>query len=373
MKYEQQTLFEELEVEVESKSEVIIVDLKISENEEKSTKQQKKLFNSRMKGIQKLRDDISQFGKISLELMDIYQKKVSIHEIGVDECRLKLLESLDNAYQKKSFSEAEKDFLVGEILDHVRILREGLQEYDELNKYDKYFEMVSNQMLQNEETANIMRGMMEGMMGMDGVDPKDFVGDDKLSEEELKDKYFSEDQNFSGQQKSKNKDNEVVENNFRKKYKQLAKRIHPDLETDLKNKEKKEALMKELVIAKENKDLFQLISLQAKIDYLEYGETRVDEINLEQTNKYLLKQKKELEIELFKLKNHSGISSWLYQTFYHPTPKGTKRRMLEYLNELENNRTSLEEAVNEFRTVKSTKEFIRNQNDEMDFSDMFFY
>lgn len=380
----QQSLFDDYEGV--SPTQAVIPIVKIMKNDDKATKKRKNMFNSRMRAIKKLREEIKNFDGIAAELNALYQQKVVAHENSVNEARLNLMEAIDKAYQKKSFSESERGYLRNEMMDHLNIFQREHADID-YSKFEKYFDEVSEGFMQDEFTLELMKEMMKEATGAENVDPKDFVGENKLSEEELAEKYFSQKEEETSEEgsaeeaysdpakeapKGKKNDKRVddmLENNFSKKYKQLAKRIHPDLEPNDEIKKQKEELMTELALAKETKDLYQLISIQAKVDQIEFGENKIDEKYLEEINSYLMDQKKELESDLYMLKNHSGMNSFLYQTFYHHTSRGKVNKIAKYIEELNDKEEALIETAEQFKTVKSTKEWIRYGIDNEDIYD----
>jgi hypothetical protein len=378
---EQKTLFDAYEGVTDSSEEETLVKMEITLEDDKQSQKLKKLFNSRMKAIQKLRQDLKGLEVIFRELSDLYHKEVRPEELRLNDRRILLMHALDKAFQKKSFTKSEKDFLLEEILGHRNMLLQDQQTYD-LRAFDKYDAIVENEILQDD--LNILNDFVEEITGVEGIDINDVLGDKKLSEEEFADKYFKDEnpdnddttdedipmQPAHGMGKHTGDDFEA---HFMKTYKQLAKRVHPDLEQDPVVKENKEALMKELAVAKDHKDLFQLISLKDKIDRIELGRNQWDERFLKQYVAYLLEEKKTLEVDIWKLKNYAGMKSWLYQNFYHRTQKGKQKKIDRYNEDCLDQLKQMEILMIDLKTVKGTKKYIRDVFAYQEAPDFFFF
>jgi transposase len=100
-------------------------------------------------------------------------------------------------------------------------------------------------------------------------------------------------------------------------YKQLAKVLHPDLEPDATQKERKCALMQELTVAYHNNDLHTLLRLE--IEWIQREQSGVDRLTGEKLgiyNQILKEQAEELEQELAALPYHPRYQPLL-------TPDGT--------------------------------------------------
>src|SRR5690606_34958548 len=153
-------------------------------------------------------------------------------------------------------------------------------------------------------------------------------------------------------------------------YKNLAKKIHPDLEQNEEIRKQKEKLMQELAHAKDKKDLFQLISIKFKVDKIEENEEVIDENYLRLYADRLLEQKDELEMNLYLLKKQSGPNSWLYENFHAQHAKTTVKRMEKYKNDLEREIEKNVKLAKSMSTVTGMKQYIRKKRE---LEDTFFY
>ena len=88
-------------------------------------------------------------------------------------------------------------------------------------------------------------------------------------------------------------------------YKQLAKVLHPDLETDPERKKEKEALMKKLTVAYKEKNLHALLLLELEWIHKEEGELeKLTEAKLNSYNEILKMQVIALENDFFSMRAH---------------------------------------------------------------------
>ncbi|TDH19701.1 hypothetical protein EXU57_22610 [Segetibacter sp. 3557_3] len=99
--------------------------------------------------------------------------------------------------------------------------------------------------------------------------------------------------------------NQLRTTNLSAMYKQLAKMLHPDLEQDEDRKVEKETLMKQLTTAYNNNDLHTMLSLE--ITWMETAKKQnpsASHQKIKLYNRALREQVKELENELYQVKQH---------------------------------------------------------------------
>lgn len=338
----------------------------------------KKNFNNRLKAIGKLKNEIEKLPKIFSGLNENFNKIVKPTEELLVESKLDLIKTIDEAFQKGSFSKIELEQINSFMLEQLNGISDMGYDYDE--KYQKYF----NHMKLNvpEEIKDLVQEIAKKRMGVD-VDIEDLMGDKKLSPEDFETKYGEEMRKkaaFEKEQKERDRQKMIhsgeaekpdLDLHFMKTYKNMAKKIHPDLEQDAAIKKEKELLMKELAHAKDSRDLFQLISIKIKVEKMEKNDVVWDENYLKLYAERLLEQKEELERDIFMMKRQSGTNSWLYQNFYARRSMTTVRRLEKFRYE-QLIRTYHWRDVNEsIKTVKGMKRYLkemRELEDENHFS-----
>lgn len=377
----QTSLFDEFEgVQLATSTHMVkSFNVKLSSEDSPSIRRLKKNFNHRLKAIAKLREDIEKLPKVFALLNGRFNKIVKPTEDRLIASKLGLIEVIDKTYSKKSFTDNEREYIRSFMMDELNGLSEMGCEYDE--KFQKYFQL--DKLAESEGSMEFMQEMINNMVGME-IDIKDLMGDEKLSPEEFKEKYGKEmedkakafeDKQHSSKQggkinRAKEGDEPDLNLHFMKTYKSLAKKIHPDLEQDAVIRKQKENLMQELAHAKDNQDLFQLISIKLKIEKIENNETVFDENYLKVYADRLLEQKQALEMDIYVMKNQSGHNSWLYQKFYARHTNTTIKRMQTYQKELETGIGQCKELAKSLKTVAGMKKYIREVREMED--DMFF-
>ncbi|HET8754033.1 MAG TPA: hypothetical protein VFM59_06695 [Salinimicrobium sp.] len=327
----------------------------------------KKNFNYRLKTIGKLRADIEKLPKIFSGLNLKFNEIVKPTEKLLLESKLALIETIDKAFHKKSFSKMEHEQINEMMLEQLNGISEMGYDYDE--KYQKYYDFQEPDI--PEESKEFLQEMAKKMMGVD-VDIEDMMGEKKLSPEDFEAKYGEEMRKkaeaFEKEQKEQERkkkeqageaDKPDLDLHFMKTYKNLAKKIHPDLEQDAEIRKEKELLMKELSHAKDNRDLFQLISIKIKVENIENNEVVLDENYLKLYAERLLEQKEDLERDIFIMKRQSGTNSWLYQNFYARHSKTIVRRLEKYRDEQLMRANYWREVNESIKTVKGMKQYIQ--------------
>jgi hypothetical protein len=138
-------------------------------------------------------------------------------------------------------------------------------------------------------------------------------------------------------------------------YKQLAKVLHPDLESDAGRKQAKGALMQELTAAYRNNDLHTLLRLELEWIQREEGDVeRLTEEKLSVYNQVLAEQVSGLERELAELPYHSR-----YQPIAVPAgPFGSRLRTenLAEMRWLDGTIASMEASIARMRSGQSLDE-----------------
>ncbi|MDT0645741.1 hypothetical protein RM545_03485 [Zunongwangia sp. F260] len=382
----QTSLFDTYEnVQLPSSTDIIkSLNIKAKPGEDPGLSKLKHNFNHRLKGIAKLKDEIEKLPKVFAMLNENFSKIVKPTEESLVKSKLELIETMDSAFNKKSFSESQREYIRSLMLRELNSISEMGYEYDE--KYEKYFEMDMLEM--SEGSTEFFQEMVNDMMGID-VDIEDILGEKKLSPEAFEEKYgkeinekakaFKEEQENQKQQPksrqtaTKELGEPDLNLHFMKTYKNIAKRIHPDLEQNATIRKEKEKLMQELASAKDDLDLFQLISIKLKVEQIENKEVVLDEAYLKLYAERLLEQKKNLETDIFVMKKQSGRNSWLYQNFHAQHATTTRKRLEAFQKELLSENDYYKELNKSLKTVKGMKEHIRAERkvDDSMFQDIF--
>ena len=383
----QTNLFDNYEgVQISTSTDMVkSFNVKVKPGDDPGLRKLKHDFNHRLKAIAKLKDEIEKLPKVFVLLNEKFNKTAKPTEELLVKSKLELIETMDGAFNKKSFSKNECEHIRSLMLEELNSISEMGYEYDE--KYQEYFEMDMPGGVP-QEAEEIFQEMVNNMMGMD-VDIQDVIGEERLSPEAFEEKYgaemrekakaFEEGQKDQKQQRKSMKTGKEevggpdLNLHFMKIYKNIAKKIHPDLEQNATIRKEKQKLMQELAHAKDNRDLFQLISIKLKVEKIENKEMVLDEGYLKLYAERLLEQKKDLEADIFILKKQSGKNSWLHENFHAPHPKTTMKRLEAYRDELLAGIDQCKELNKSLKTVKGIKQHLRTEREDDDrmFYDIF--
>ena len=351
----QQSLFDTQD-DVEKPSAPIHI--KMSDTDDADVRKLKTSFKRGLLQIQKLKTEITSFDDTVQKLGERYQSQISPMLMELNKIQLAALDVLDAAYQKKSYTNEEREALREIILKEIDLfLGAGGTLPDRFHSY----------MVFPEEEKELLADMFKEQYGFE-VDIDDIAGEKKLNEEDFRAKYQSFfGQNGAPEKKKTTSDFVDLRLHFMKIYKSLAKRVHPDLERNDKLRGEKEQLMQALTAAKESEDLFALLTLREKIDRMEKTESDLDETYLSLYLKKIKSEIKTLKNQLSDKKQFSGREAFLYQRYYAPSKKTETQRFNAHLKELKKEMKEYSEWMLHFRTVKSTKNYIEDYLIEQEF------
>ena len=290
-------------------------------------------FNSRIKAIARLKNSIeNKLPKIFISLNKLFQEHIAEVSDQILDVRLTYMEKLDLAYQKKSWTQTEREEIRDLIINTMNQLIKAGRQIPE--KFEKYTRIDIDEL--GEFEKSMLTSMVEDMTGIKGVDLEDILGEEKLNQEEFYEKYessFAEEEEVIDQEASEKLSG--IQQDIQKIYKSLAKKIHPDLEQDKTKREEKEQLMKELTSAKDKDDLFNVLMIQAKVNQYEETEQELHKETMKAYSEVLLQERKKLENEEWLLKNGNDFNAWLYKNFHVGHEKGRINRIKAYREELE--------------------------------------
>lgn len=150
-----------------------------------------------------------------------------------------------------------------------------------------------------------------------------------------------------------------------KLYRQLAKQLHPDKETDAGKKAEKNVLMQQLSQAKKDKDVVALLLLAQQ--YLPDHEMVMDDDLLERLEITLKEKLSQLSIEYSELQHGSDIKSIVWQKFGGSNRASRERDLEKYRTTLQREAQSLRQRCLEVKTVKQMQQHLRERVDSARF------
>ncbi|XNS85186.1 DnaJ domain-containing protein [Vibrio cyclitrophicus] len=144
-----------------------------------------------------------------------------------------------------------------------------------------------------------------------------------------------------------------------KLYRQLAKQLHPDKETDEENKSEKSALMQQMSQAKKDKDVVALFMLAQQ--HLPDHEMVMDEGMLERLTMTLTKKIGQLNQEYQELQHGDDLKSLIWQRFGGGNKAARQKGLREYRDHLKKESQALLAQSQEIKTVKQIQQRLKQK------------
>ena len=155
-----------------------------------------------------------------------------------------------------------------------------------------------------------------------------------------------------------------------KLYRQLAKQLHPDKETDEEKKSEKSALMQQLSQAKKDKDVVALFMLAQQ--HLPDHEMVMDEDMLERLKMTLTEKIEQLNLDYQDLKHGGDIKNIIWQRFGGGNKASRQKGLREYREHLKKESQALLAQSQEIKTVKQMQERLKKRVGASYFDNPFF-
>ena len=144
-----------------------------------------------------------------------------------------------------------------------------------------------------------------------------------------------------------------------KLYRQLAKQLHPDKETDEEKKSEKSALMQQLSQAKKDKDVVALFMLAQQ--HLPEHEMVMDEDMLERLTMTLIEKIGLLNREYQELQHGGDLKSLIWQRFGGGNKAARQKGLREYRDHLKKESQALLAQFQEIKTVKQIQQRLKQR------------
>lgn len=382
----------------QSKEPVKLKSLKLSKYDNKQESRLKKLISSRLKKIEELNRLLDKDKQTLKHIKELFHQQLSDDVNHV--CKEKELytEQLIKRYSQKSFALYQKDtleFLIEDNFNELfsqdydhKNLEKLVENYNELKNIqygfdkeidddDEFWDESDESETEDDEfvkemaddfAKNLIKEMLRDA-GLD-VDESFFEGLDS-SDPDFDEKFQKRLYEYSEQQKNtekiENARKKVIstDKEFAKLYKSLVKKIHPDLTTDDKERERREILMKELSDVWERRDYYQLLILQSKIDPNFNDGLALEKTQLQQIANDLQEKIVEIEAERFQFKKEEG-NDFYFDNFFASSDRKILFFMEDYKAKLKAELNDIHENVKNLKTQKSTKVFLRHVSEKME-------
>ena len=227
-------------------------------------------------------------------------------------------------------------------------------------------------------TGELMKSMMEGMLGMDFGDAdvsslekmKAFIEEKRESmrseQEEHQRKAEARRANRKKTAKQQAKEEQMqaeaahLKKSIQEIYRKLATALHPDRETDPAERERKTALMQKVNVAYGNKDLLQLLELQLQVEQIDQAHVNnIAEDRLKHYNKILKDQLQQMQQEV------QGIEMvWRMQFNLPPfatvSPKAVMDQMQAEIRQLKREVAVIKQDLHTFQDIERLKGWLKS-------------
>ena len=228
------------------------------------------------------------------------------------------------------------------------------------------------------EAADVMQDMMSKMFGIDLDNDERLESPEQVMAAAMRKMQTLQEQRVARQAKRKKTPKQVVAEReaidadkvLRDIYRKLASALHPDREPDEKERKRKTALMVEVNVANQNKDLMALLQLQLKAEQIDPDAvSAMAEDKLRHFNRVLKEQalslKKELEQAEFMFRSEFDL------TYGAITPQSLDTALHYQVREKEAMIGQMKEDIAQVQDDKGLKNWVKTQKELLSEDDDF--
>ncbi|ASJ70944.1 J domain-containing protein [Granulosicoccus antarcticus] len=148
---------------------------------------------------------------------------------------------------------------------------------------------------------------------------------------------------------------------FKRLFRQAAAALHPDKEADSERLAEKHELMKQLLKAREERDLITLLSLHERYAVADSALSRVDQQQLETV---LLEHLENLHCRRDQIVHKSAVHCMAFHQFHDRVPAVVDELIAEYMERCEHRKAPLRRFVSEIHTLKDYQSLLKDNRDE---------
>jgi hypothetical protein len=324
-------------------------------------------FNRLVKQLQEMEADAAREREADALYEQLYRQQVLPELAKLAQAKYRFIQQAHRIFGQDKFSKPEQRTFVTVVLVLLQDVVEFLPEAREL--------LVHYLKLQMELMPKREKEKLDRLMEEEGFGPgftKDFDSNAKWEEgQKLHEERFAKahEEAFEEQKEAHRESKKAAHEHtdINSLYRELAKLLHPDLEQDEALRHEKEQLMKELVQARNNRDLHALLVIRSKAQrFLEGKGAQLKEhtYTLEQLKRYNKELKEKLQ------EQQQQFSMDLFESMFFGDPSGgggrhenpeqeVKRMVREVKRELK----EIEGEIKLVRTPAELKEFLQVQKD----------
>ena len=343
--------------------------------------------------IEKHQKRNANFTKKRSKLFEQFKQQAQPAEQKLADAITAQVEHLIRFLSKKSLTDKQRNELLGWVSDDIdylatHLFSEGIDVADLREQINTELTLLTESLDQavDEESivelANMLDEMFDGEMQFNREELIEIIKNpaliqehvqrfhEKMNEEEIeKDDYSEEfDQGFeedfdyqynrSFSKRNSKEELGILEKLFKgsqlnKMYKRLAAKLHPDKESDATKKAIKHDLMQQLASARENKDVFTLLTLYH--EHIDDDSFNFDAETLAAIEALLSKKVSELNAELKALKSADTPEAIVWEHFHGRSNKITTENIAIHAERLADEVMSINQFIVSTSTLKALK------------------
>jgi hypothetical protein len=308
------SLFEESQIMTSTRVKAVAI---VTGHGQPQLSKGQKAFNTLIKQIEKERARLAAWEAA----IPPYQRKYASEMLPLAEAsedlQVRMAYCLDRASEQKSLSKTERRTISGVIAELAGQLLAARNDAELKAIYNKH----SRSDYDAEEAAGIedMKSMLEDVLGFELGDDLDLSSPEDLlkrAEAQMQEKQAQHDADRQAREERLGKrkksarqlasearqqaEAQQISQSIREVYRKLASAIHPDRETDPRERDRKTALMQRANQAYQKNNLLQLLELQLELEHIDQtAVNNIGEDRLKHYNKILKEQLAELAQEIF--------------------------------------------------------------------------
>ena len=287
-----------------------------------------------------------------------------------------MVELLDKAYLEKGLTKNEKGKLRDILCSLSAALISGCGYTDLKEIYNRYSDSEFDSEI--EEAQDMMRLMVKDMLGISLGDEFKFESTEEMMAhlgEKMQEKFAQEEKERQkkAERNAKRKkpsatisrearlheETQNISRSIREVYRKLASALHPDLEQDVKERQRKTEMMQRANVLYDNKDLLGLLELQLEIEQIDQSQINIiSEEKLIHYNKVLADQYAELRDEI-----HDAEMSFRLrfdiQPFTSLSPDMVMRNLQHDIKNLKQHVNDLKKDIVLFQDMKHIKGWLK--------------
>lgn len=333
-------------------------------------------FNKLIEQIEKKRAQLVDWEAAVLRYQKKYTGELQPLVDDLMDRQVRMVHCLDRASVQKGLSKTERGAIAGLIVDLADQLLANRDDAELKAIYNKH----SHSDYDQQEAADIkhMKSVMEGMLGVDLGDDFDANSGEEFlkhiqakmqeewAQENAKRQAWEErrpKRKKTAKQLAKEAQQQAEEQqislSIREAYRKLASALHPDRETDARERERKTALMQRVNEAYEKRNLLQLLKLQLELEHIDQNTVNnIGEDRLKHYNKILKEQLVELEQEIFHVED-GFVMQFGIDPFKKVSPRTVMRHLASEIVEVQHTIRDIEKDMLAFEDIKKLKAWLK--------------